>query len=122
MAGEIVHDHDVIWLESWRKDLFNVIQKALAVDWPVKDARGVNPVMAECCHKGRGFPVPVRHVGHEPLAFAAPAPQRRHVGLCPGLVNEDQPPDGDARLVFPPGHALSCNIRPLLLGGVNAFF
>ena len=64
----------------------------------------------------------MRHVGDEPLAFAAPAPQQCHVGLCPDLVNEDPPPDGDARLVFPPEYALSCNIRPLLLGDVNAFF
>ena len=74
MAAKIVHDHDVVWLEAGPEDLLDIVQKALAVDGAVKDARCVNPVMTQSRNKGQGLPVPVRHMGDEPLAFATPAP------------------------------------------------
>ena len=58
----------------------------------------------------------------KPLALPAPASDGRHIGLGPGLVDEHKALDGDAWLVLPPGGTLSCDVRPVLLGGVNGFF
>ena len=74
VAAKIVHDHDVVWFEAGPEDVLDIMQEALAVDGAVKDARGINPVMTQGCNKGHGLPVPVRHMGDEPLAFATPAP------------------------------------------------
>src|SRR3546814_7425231 len=36
------------------------------------------------------LPVAVRHFRPEPLAARRPAPERRHVGLGPGFIDEEQ--------------------------------
>ena len=72
--------------------------------------------------KSHGLPMAVRHMVNQPFALSAPAAQRRHVGLHPGLIDEHQPLDVDARLILAPPGAPLGNVRPLLLGGVNAFF
>jgi hypothetical protein len=45
-----------------------------------------------------------------------------HVGLGPGLVDEDQACRIDAALMAAPALALGGDVRPMLLGGVQAFF
>jgi hypothetical protein len=53
----------------------------------------------------------MRHARIEPLSSRPPAAQRRHVGLDPGLVEEDQATRINLCLVsFPPG-ALSGDVR-----------
>ena len=53
--------------------------------------RGVETVAAQGRDEGHGAPAPMRCVAFEPLASCAPAAQRRHVGLDPCLIDEDQP-------------------------------
>jgi hypothetical protein len=45
-----------------------------------------------------------------------------HVGLGPGLIDEDQAGRVDAVLMAAPPLALGGDVRPMLLGGVQAFF
>jgi hypothetical protein len=51
-----------------------------------------------------------------------PAPQRRHVGLGPGLVDEDQAGWIDPRLILLPTGSMARDVRPVLFAGQNAFF
>jgi hypothetical protein len=60
--------------------------------------------------------------GFEPLPPQGPAPQRRHIGLGPGLVDEDQPRWIDSRLILLPTGSMACDVRPVLFAGQNAFF
>ena len=47
MAAEIVHDHDVAWLEVWHEDLLDIGEEALAVDRTIEDARRIEAIMAK---------------------------------------------------------------------------
>ena len=90
VAAEIVHDDDVVGAKRRDEDFLDIGLKALAVDRPVKKPRGIDPVMAQRSQKCRRLPVTVRNFGFEPDAERRPSSQRRHVGLGPGLVDEDQ--------------------------------
>jgi hypothetical protein len=45
-----------------------------------------------------------------------------HVGLGPGLVDEDEPPRIDRRLTRLPALTPPGDVRPVLFGGAQAFF
>jgi len=102
VATEIVHDHDVSRTKRRDQNLFDIGLKALAVDRAVNQPRRVDPVMAQRSQKCRRLPVTVRDLGFKPHAERCPSSQRRHVGLGPGLVNEDQTLRRDLVLILDP--------------------
>jgi hypothetical protein len=55
-------------------------------------------------------------------AFGSPAPQRRHVGLDPGLVDEDQPTRIQPGLPGAPASATPRDVGSGLLKGEQRFF
>ena len=62
-------------------------------------------------------------LGNQPLApRGAAAVGARHVGLGPGLVDEDQAGRIDPTLILPPLRAPPGDVGPILLAGVQAFF
>jgi hypothetical protein len=64
----------------------------------------------------------MRQFGMQTLAFPAPAPEPRHVGLDPGLINADEARDVDARQILLPPVPAARDVRPQLLGWQNTFF
>jgi hypothetical protein len=56
------------------------------------------------------------------LASGAAAMSARHVGLGPGLVDEDEPPRIDPRLTRSPPLTPPGDVRPVLFGCAKAFF
>lgn len=64
----------------------------------------------------------MRHAGHQALPTQGTAMGTGHVGLGPGLVDEDQAGRVDAALMAAPAFALGGDVGPMLLGGVQAFF
>ena len=97
-------------------------QEAFAVDRPVEHAGRVDAVVTQRGEKRHRLPMAVRHLRLQAFATATPAAQRRHVGLGPGLVDEDEPADVEARLQSLPAGASARDVRPILLAGVNGFF
>jgi len=73
-------------------------------------------------HEGRGLPVPMRHAGAQALAASAAAMTPRHVGRCPGLVDEDQPLGIEIELAIEPRLALLQDVGAILLGGVRRLY
>jgi len=61
-------------------------------------------------------------MGDQALAARGAAMGACHVGLGPGLIDEDQAGGIDARLMATPARAAARNVGPMLLGGVQAFF
>jgi len=122
MATQIVHDDDVAGRECRYEELLDIGSKAHAVDRTVQHARGIDPVVAECGKEGERPPLAERGMGNQLLAARRPAPDRCHVGLGPGFINEDQPPGVKPSLIFLPLLASSCHLRPGLLLGEQAFF
>src|SRR6202023_2372213 len=102
MGAEIVHDDDVAMLQSRRKNLLDIGQKAFAVDRPVEHEGRRDFVASqggEECHR---FPMTLWRLGDERLAASVPAMCARHIGLRPCLVDEDKAPWIEAQLDFLP--------------------
>ena len=70
--------------------LLDIGAEAFAVDRAVEDARSGQPVAAQGAEEGQRAPVAMGCEGPQALAFRAPSAQWSHVGLDPGLVDEDQ--------------------------------
>ena len=122
VATEIVEDDDVALLEGRYQDLLHVGPKALAVDRPVDDAGRVDAIAAQRGEEGYGSPTSLRHFAQELLAARCPAAQRRHVGLSPGLIDEDEPRGIKPALICLPPLTPSRHVGTILLGGEQCFF
>ena len=122
VAGEIVHDDDVSGHECWAELFFDPCGEAGGVDRLIEHEGRIDPIAAEGGDEGHRFPVAVGHLGMEPLSDWSPAPQGCHVGLGPGLVDEDQAAGIRSSLELLPLLAAPGDLWPQLLGGKNAFF
>jgi hypothetical protein len=85
VEAEIVEDDDVALFQGWDENLLDIGEETLALDGAVNHARRVDPIAAQRCDEGHGFPVAMGRLGHKPAALGTPAAQRRHVRLDPGL-------------------------------------
>jgi hypothetical protein len=87
----------------------------------VDDARRVDAVVVQRSDEGHRCPAAERHLPPKPPAARSPAPERPHVGLGPGLVEEDEPPGINAGLPRLSAHALARDIGAVLLAGEHRF-
>ena len=122
VTAQIVHDDDVAGRECRHEELLHIVFEALAVDRLVEHARGVDPVTAERREEGHCAPMAIGNLGMKPLANRRPAAQRRHVGLRPGLVDEDEARRIKPALILLPLLASPGDLWPELFGGQHAFF
>ena len=104
------------------EDFFYIEQKTLAIDRPVDQPWRLDTVMAQGGEEGHGRPVAVRDLGRQALPARPPAPQRSHVGLGPGLVDEDQASRIDAALIGPPLLAPAGYVRAVAFAGDQRLF
>ena len=72
---------------------------------------------AGCC-----FPVAVRNGGSQTFAALAAAMCSRHVGRCPGFIDEDEPVPVEIALALAPGFSPHHDIRAILLCGMGCLF
>jgi len=121
-ASTHVHDDDVAGPKRGDKNLLDIGSKTLAVDRTVKQPWGFDPVVAQRGQEGRRLPVTVRNLGLEPHAEWRPSSQRRHFGLGPCLVDEDQTLRLDVVLIFGPLHPPSCDVGTIALPSHHGFF
>lgn len=122
VTGQVVEDDDVTGRERGAELLLDPLGKTGAIDRLIEDERCVDPVAAQGGDEGHRLPVTIGHLCLKPLTFGGPTPQRGHVGLGPGLIDEHEagrirPPLILLPLLAPPG-----DLRPQLFGGKNAFF
>ncbi len=122
VGAEIVEHDDVARLQGFDELGFDIEAEGLAIDGSIEHPGRVNAIMPQRCDEGHRLPVAIRCVGYKPLAALAPATQRRHVGLDPGLVDEDQACWINAGLIAGPLRASARQLRPELLGRQNGFF
>ena len=108
--------------EGRHQELLDIGAKAGAVDRAVEDAGRGDAVVAQCRQKGQRAPAAVRHLGDQARAAAAAPMPAGHVGLGPGLVDEDQALRVKPALMrLPPGSAAG-DVGAILFAGVQAFF
>ena len=122
VAAEIIEHDDVSGVQRRDEDLPDIELEQFAVDRAVDDPRRVDAVMAQGGEEGHGLPMAIGDHRSQSLAARAPAAQRRHVGLHPGLVDEDEAPAIDAVLIGLPAGAFAEDVRPDLLRRHDGFW
>ena len=122
MGAEIVHDDDVAGRERGPEDLLDILEEALAIDGSVDEPRCGDPIVTQSGQEGHGLPATVWRLARQALSARRPSAQRRHVGLGPGFVDEDQAGGVDAVLVGDPLQATTRYIRPVALAGDQRLF
>jgi len=122
MGTEIIEHDNVSGSECRDKDLPDIELEQFAVDWAVDDPRRVDAIMAQGGEEGHGLPMTIRNHRSQSLAARPPASERRHVGLHPGLVDEDETPAIDPILIGLPAGAFASDVRPGLLRRHDGFF
>lgn len=122
VAAEIVDDDDGARLQLGDQELLDLCGEAVAVDRPVEHARRDDAVVPEPGDEGQRLPMAVRHLVEQGLALGAPAMRARHVGLSPGLVDEDHAPRVYPLLEPEPALAAAGDIGPVLLLGEERLF
>lgn len=122
VTAEVIKHHDLAWLESRAEALFGVGCEDLSVDRTVDDHGCEDLAPADGSDQRGGLPAAVRNLGDKPLTALTAAMGPRHVGLGPGLVDEDQLVGWQFRLPCAQRPASLRDIRPILFGGVQCFF
>ncbi len=122
MAAQIVHDDDVAWSKRRYEELLDIGEEELAVDRPVEHAGGIDPVVAQRGEKGQRAPVAERDFRVQSLPAPGAAMCAGHVGLGPGLVDEDEARGIKLALVLAPLYPSPGDGRTILLAGEQAFF
>jgi hypothetical protein len=122
VAAEIVHDDDIAGLERRHEELLDIGFEAFAIDWSIKDARRVDPVVPQGGKECKCLPMPVRRLSAQALASQSPAVGADHVGLGPSLIDEHEAGRINPSLVPFPACSSACDVGPVLLAGQQRFF
>src|SRR5712691_6226102 len=96
--------------------------EALAVDWAIDQPWRLKAIVTQRGEEGHGRPAAMRHFCHEALATRVPPAQRRHIGLGPGLVDEDEAGRVDPILVRCPLLASPRHVGTVALAGDQRLF
>src|SRR5690606_31911701 len=95
--------------------------EASSVDGAVEHAWCIDAVTGQCCDQGQRLPTLKWNAGLQSAATGCPAPDRRHVGLGPGLIDRVPPSWIEAALVFLPQRPPARDFRTALLAWHNGF-
>jgi hypothetical protein len=122
VAGEVVHDDDVAVPELRNEDAFDLGLEGVSVDRTREHEGREHTAQAQCGDDGGGLPVAMRDADPQALSPRGAAMGSRHVGLRPGLVDEDQPLGIEVGLGVKPGLPVFQDIGTILLAGVRGLF
>jgi len=122
VTAEIVQDDDVAWPQGRNQHLLDIDAEPLSVDRSIDQPGRLDAITAQGSQEGHGLPAAVRNLGFEPCASLCPSPERRHVGLGPGLIEKYQAAGIDPVLILTPLRAPSRDVGTILLAGQRGFF
>jgi hypothetical protein len=80
----------VITRSPWSVGTSTLSTKVLKASALIGPSSSLHAIMAKRGQEGHGFPVAMGNLGHEPFSARRPSPERRHIGLGPGLIDEHQ--------------------------------
>ena len=122
VAAEVVDDDDIARLKGGDEHLLDIGQKGLAIDWAVDDAGRVDAIVAQRGQKGQRPPAALGNLGDQPFAAQRPSMAAGHIGLGPGLVDEDETRGIKLVLIPFPLCPPPCDVGTILFAGAQAFF
>ena len=99
-----------------------IFDEDCAVHRAINDERSGETIKPKPGHKCYRFPVAPWNAADDPPPPLGSAVKPRHLGRCPGLINEDQLGWIKPGLFPLPALAGVRHVRPLLLGRAHAFF
>jgi hypothetical protein len=110
------------WPQRRQQELLDVGPEALAINRAINDTGRGDAIAPQDGEEGHCSPMPMWDVSAQRLAAPIPAVAARHIGLNPGLVDEDRTAGIDASLVqFPPA-ATPSDVASFLFAGEHGFF
>ena len=118
VRGNIVQKDDLLLLQGWSENLFDIGQEVGAVHRAIQHKRGGNAIMAQPAYESRGFPVAVRYLINEPFALRSPAIEAGHLGGGSSLIDEDKFLRIKGQLFFLQGFTGRGDVGPVLFGCV----
>lgn len=122
---EIVPDHHIARFEERGELGDHPGIEGLAVDGAVYHPGRHQFIASQRRDECLGVPFAEGCIGDQPLALLAAPPQRRHVGLDTGLINEQQPPGGGPdgwQAMFVPLFTLGLNVGAFAFRRQQRFF
>lgn len=122
MAAEIVEDNDVALPQRRHQELHDVGTEDRADDGSFDHAGLGERVDPEGCEERERVPAAVGGEAEELLAPGAAAADRGHVGLDPGLVDEEEPCRIEMAACPHPSRAPPYDVRTQLLSRKERFF
>ena len=122
MARQVVHHDDVAGAQVRDEDALDISLEGGAVDRPADHEGRDHASAGQAGDEGGGLPVAVGDAHAQALAPWAAAVGAGHVGLRPGLVDEDQPLRVQVELALEPRMPAFQDVGPLLLAGVRGLF
>ncbi len=122
VAAEVVDDDDIARLKGGDEHLLDIGQKGLAIDWAVDDAGRVDAIVAQRGQEGQRPPAALGNLGDQPFAAQRPSMAAGHIGLGPGLVDEDETRGIKLVLIPFPLCPPPCDVGTILFAGAQAFF
>ena len=102
--------------------MFDERLEHVTVDGAVHNRRAAHPRNAQRGDQRRGSPMAVRRLVDQSLTARRPASQSSHIGLGPGLIDEDQTIGADPRLDSLPRRAAARYVGAILLRRVERLF
>ena len=82
----------------------------------------LNPILAKSGKERRGLPLALRDLVDKALSLRRPAANPGHIGLRPGLIDEDETPGIDQPLIGAPTRAMAAYVRAVLLARDQGLF
>jgi len=122
VAAKIVEHDDIADAQGRDEELDDPSEEGGSVDRAVDDAGSNDTLGAQPGQERHRSPAAVRDTPDQALTARRPTVSAGHVGLGPGLIEEDQTLGINAFLVASPAGALASDVGPLLLGGAQGFF
>lgn len=122
MNRNVVHEHDVTSFQSRSEQLLNIGPKGLAVHRSFEDEGRGHAVVAQCSDEGGGLPVALQHLVDQAFTARGAAVDAGDIARDAGLIDEGQPFWIKPRLLSSQGLTRGGDVRPILFGGVQAFF
>jgi len=122
VTSQIVEDDDIASLQRWHQALLDPCCEGDAIDGAIKDEGGDDAVVAQAGQESQRLPMTVGNFCNERLSALTPAAGARHIGLDPGLVDEDEPLWIKPMLMGLPSFPKPGHLRAVLLARHQRFF
>jgi hypothetical protein len=122
VRAEIVHDDDVARRQGRDQDLLYIGLEGQPIDGTVDDTGCGQRITAQGGEEGAGLPMAMRHGADRALTAWSTGMGANHVGLDPGLVDEDQALCDQRRLLLAPRAPRGGDVGAGLLGGMECLF